>query len=74
MRVGREVERWQSADGKHLLRMFRRDSGFYFTESSEITEGSETFWTRKRDSGTYDSLEAAKKEALAAVPWLRDVV
>jgi hypothetical protein len=74
MRVGREVERYQSADGKHLLRFFRRDTVFYFAVSSELTEGGETFWSRTRKSGSFESLVAARSAAAAAAPWLRDLL
>lgn len=74
MRVGREVERYQSADGKHLLRIFRRDAQFYFTEISELTQNSETFWTPTTESSLYDSLEAARREAVAKLAWMKDVV
>lgn len=41
--VGREVERWQSPDGKHLARLFTRGPGaVYFVELSELTEHGET--------------------------------
>ncbi len=72
MRVGREVERYQSADGRHVLRIFRRDSDFYFTESSEVTEGSETFWTSTKQSDIYKSLEDVRTAATATAPWLKD--
>jgi hypothetical protein len=71
MRVGREVDRYQSADGKHLLRFFRRDTEFYFAVSSELTEGGETFWSCTRESESFASLEAAKSAAAAAAPWIR---
>ncbi|HTK79359.1 MAG TPA: hypothetical protein VL286_02870 [Rhizomicrobium sp.] len=71
MKVGREVERYQSVDGKHLLRIFRRDSDFYFTETSEVTEGGETFWTSTTQSETYASLEKARSAAAVAAPWLK---
>jgi hypothetical protein len=74
MRVGREVERHQSADGKHILRIFRRDAEFYFIETSELTEGGETFWAGTKQSGLHRSLEAAKQDALAVVPWLNDLL
>ena len=72
MRVGREVERHQSADGKHLLRIFRRDADFYFTEASEVTERGETFWTSTKQSEPYPSLEEARAAATVAAPWLKD--
>lgn len=74
MKVGREVERYQSADGKHLLRIFRRDTTFYFTETSEVTEKDETFWTATLESNLHDSLDAARRDAVARVAWLRDVL
>jgi hypothetical protein len=74
MRVGREVERWQSADGKHLLRIFRRDSHFYFTEISELTQNNEAFWTPTTDSIPYESLEIARREAIAMLTWMKDAV
>lgn len=72
MRVGREVERHQSADGKHLLRIFRRDSDFYFTETSEVAEGGETFWTSTQQSEIYATLDEARAAATAAVPWFKN--
>ena len=56
MKVGRQVERWQSADGKHVLRVFRRDDHFYFVELSEMSEGGEIFWTVSRTSDEFGSL------------------
>ena len=45
MKVGRQVERWQSPDGKHVLRLFSRGPGcFYFVELSALTEKGEPFW------------------------------
>jgi hypothetical protein len=74
-KVGREVERWQSPDGKHLLRIFSRGPGcFYFVELSEVTENAETFWTSARTSGEHGSLEEARKAALLQVPWLEEAM
>jgi len=70
MKVGREVERQQSADGKHLLRVFSRGPDrFYFVELSEITEKGETFWTATRTSEEHSSLQAARDAAAAQLPW-----
>jgi len=71
MKVGRQVERWQSADGKHVLRLFRRDDHFYFVELSEMSEGGEIFWTTTRTSEEFRSLEIARKAALLQLPWLK---
>ena len=39
MKVGRPGERWQSRDGKHVVRIFTRGPDcFYFIELSELTE------------------------------------
>ena len=74
MKVGRQVERWQSADGTHLLRIFRRGpSCFYFVELSEVTEKGETFWATTRTSEEHPSLEATRSAALSQLPWLREV-
>ena len=74
MRVGRQVERWQSTDGKHLLRIFARGpSCFYFVELSELTEKGETFWATTRTSEEHPSLEAARSAALSQLPWLREL-
>jgi hypothetical protein len=72
MRVGRQVERWHSADGKHVLRVFRRDEQFYFVELSEMSEGKETYWTNTRTSENFDSLGAAREAALLLLPWLKE--
>jgi hypothetical protein len=75
MRVGRQVERWQSADGKHLLRIFTRGPDcFYFVELSEMTEKDETFWDTTRTSEDYPSLEATRSTALAKLPWMKEVI
>jgi hypothetical protein len=75
MKVGRQVERWESADGKHLLRLFTRGPGcFYFVELSELTEKGETFWTTTRTSEEFASLEAARNTALLHLPWLKDAM
>ena len=72
MKVGRQVERWQSADGKHLLRIFTRGPGcFYFVELSELTEKGETFWATTRTSEEHASLETVRAAALSQLPWLR---
>ena len=75
MKVGRQVERWQSREGKHVLRLFSRgENCFYFVELSEITEGEETFWTTSHTSDEYLSLEEARRHALAHAPWMKDAV
>ncbi|HEX3944183.1 MAG TPA: hypothetical protein VHW69_08850 [Rhizomicrobium sp.] len=75
MKVGRQVERWQSADGKHLLRVFTRGPGcFYFVELSELSEKDETFWTTTRTSEEHASLEDARNAALLQLPWLKDLL
>jgi len=74
MKVGRQVERWQSGDGKHVLRLFRRDDHFYFVELSEMSEGGEIFWTTTRTSDEFGSLEVARKAALLQLPWLKGAV
>ena len=74
MKVGRQVERSQSPNGKHLLRIFRRDSSFYFVEISELTEKDETFWIPTKESTFYESLDAARSEAIATVAWLKEVI
>lgn len=72
MKVGRQVERWQSADGKHLLRIFTRGPEcFYFVELSEIAEKNESFWTTTHTSQEYASLDRARTEALANLPWTK---
>ena len=74
-KVGRQVERWQSADGKHVLRLFSRgESCFYFVELSEVSENEETFWATSRTSDEYASLEEAKTRALAHAPWMKDAM
>jgi hypothetical protein len=74
MRVGREVERWESPDGKHLLRIFTRGPGaFYFVELSELTEHGETFWATTRSSEDHGSLDIARNAARLQLPWLREV-
>jgi hypothetical protein len=73
MKVGRQVERWQSQDGHHLLRIFTRGPDcFYFVELSELTEKGETFWTNTRTSEEHPSLEAVRNAALLQLPWLKD--
>lgn len=75
MRVGRQVERFQSRDGKHLLRLFSRGEGsFYFVELSEITEKGETFWTATQTSDDYPSLEEARDSAAAQYGWLKEAL
>jgi hypothetical protein len=61
MRVGRQVERWQSRDGKHVLRFFGRDEHVYFVEFSEVADKGETFWATTRTSEEFGSLETARK-------------
>lgn len=74
-KVGRQVERWQSPDGRHLLRIFSRGPGcFYFVELSELTEKGETFWATTRTSDEHGSLEAARNAALSQLPWLKAVM
>ncbi len=73
-RVGRQVERRQSPDGKHLLRIFTRGPDrFYFVALSELTEKGETLWTATRTSEEHASLEAARDAALQELPWLREI-
>jgi len=74
MKVGREVERWQSPDDRHVLRFFRRDAHFYFVELSETAKKGETFWGITRTSEEYGSLEKAREAALRQLPWLRETV
>jgi hypothetical protein len=75
MRVGRQVERWQSPDGKHVLRLFSSgEKCFYFVELSEMTESEETFWATTRISDEYASPEDARTAALQQLPWLKDTV
>jgi hypothetical protein len=75
MKVGREVERWQSPDGKHLLRIFTRGADrFYFVELSELAEQGEPFWAITRTSEEHASLEAARDAALQLLPWLREAM
>ena len=75
MKVGRQVERWQSRDGKHLLRIFTRGPGcFYFVELSEITESGETFWTPTQTSPELTSLEEARRSAVIQYDWLKTVL
>jgi len=74
MRVGRQVERWQSADGKHVLRLFGRDEHFYFVEFSEVMEKGETYWATTRTSEEFGSLETARKAALLQLPWLKEAI
>ena len=75
MKVGREVERRQSANGKHTLRIFARGpASFYFVELSELTETGETFWAATRTSEDHGSLEAARDAALRRLPWLKGAV
>jgi hypothetical protein len=75
MKVGREVERRQSLDGKHLVRIFTRgESCFYFVELSEMTEEGETFWATTRTSEERPSLEAARNNAFQELPWLKNAV
>jgi hypothetical protein len=72
LKVGRQVERWQSPDGHHLLRLFTRGPNcFYFVELSELTEKGETFWTTTRTSEEHPSLESARNAALSQLPWLK---
>jgi hypothetical protein len=74
MKVGRQVERWETADGKHLLRIFTRGPRcFYFVELSELTEKGETFWATTHTSQEHPSLEATRNAALQQLPWLREV-
>ncbi|MBV9569941.1 MAG: hypothetical protein JO056_01710 [Alphaproteobacteria bacterium] len=74
MKVGRQVERFRSADGKHLLRLFSRGEGcFYFVELSEITENGETFWTTTQTSPEFSTLQEAKHSAAAKYAWLKEV-
>jgi len=73
MKVGRQVERAQSRDGKHVLRIFSRgETCFYFVELSEVTEKGEAFWTTTRTSEEFPSLEAARDAAHLQLPWLRE--
>lgn len=75
MRVGREVERHQSADGKHTVRIFSRGPDcFYFVELSETTEKGETFWTATRTSKEHGPLEAVHNTALRQLPWLKEAM
>jgi hypothetical protein len=75
MKVGRQVGRWQSSDGKHVLRIFARAPDcFYFVELSELTDNEETFWTTTITSDESSSLDDVKREALAQVAWLQEVV
>jgi hypothetical protein len=75
MKVGREVERRQSPDGHHLLRIFTRGpTSFYFVELSELAEKGETFWTTTRTSEDHPSLDAARNAALQQLPWLKEAV
>jgi hypothetical protein len=75
MKVGRQVERWQSADGKHVLRLFSRgESCFYFVELSEVSENEETFWTTSHTSDEYASMEEARRQALVHAPWIKDAM
>lgn len=74
MRVGREVERWESPNCKHLVRIFTRGPGaFYFVELSELTEHGETFWATTRTSGDHGSLDFARNAACIQLPWFREV-
>jgi hypothetical protein len=74
MRVGRQVERWQSRDGKHVLRFFGRDEHVYFVEFSEVADKGESFWATTRTSEEFGSLETARKAALLQLPWLKEAI
>lgn len=75
MKVGRQVERFQSRDGKHLLRLFSRGPDcFYFVELSEIVENGETFWTTTVTSEEFTSPELAKASAAARFAWFEEVI
>jgi len=80
------VEAADSRDGFKQWRLLRRSHGLYFYEEKTLEEevhlieedGSEgavvadAYWTATHVSGLFDTSEAARVDAVATLPWLRD--
>jgi len=63
----------ESANRKARVYFYQRPDGrFEDGGDSEQEEDGEVFWAPSEFSGIYDTLETAKREARALVPWLRD--
>jgi hypothetical protein len=61
-----------SQDRAHRLDIFRRADGRYEFEGTRLlSEDGETFWAPSDASGIHESADAAEREALASVPWLK---
>lgn len=80
------LESATSADGARRWQVFRRPDGLFeyreFTLDDEIywvnKDGSETDiaapsrWLQESLSGFFDTIDAARSDALASLPWLFD--
>ena len=73
------VKSWVSADGLRRVEIVARDSGLFafseevltFEDLSDIGQESFTYWKPAFESGYYQALADAERDALAMTPWLR---
>lgn len=78
------IEAKECSDGLKQWRMLRRPHGFYSYEEETLEEevyiieedGSEgavvaeKYWASTHVSGLFDTIEAARADAIATLPWL----
>ncbi|HEX8443878.1 MAG TPA: hypothetical protein VF631_09555 [Allosphingosinicella sp.] len=76
------LETAASLDGTKRWHLLRRDDGFFvYDEDSFFSEdlsdfggGLMEYWTPTHFSGIFDTPEAARRDALGQIAWLREVL
>ena len=70
------VKQFISTDGLKRLEILERDDGLYEFVEESIVEGSKyegIYWLPTLESGLYQTLDHAERDAVLSVPWLSAV-